>query len=621
MATQIANTTQSLTNAAEMRETTKMLMQPYANWEAYLTPAPLSVAIMAELVIISSQKDFSINEKPPKDGFQYLKHPDSFRACLMQICNSGWHAFNEAQKNMDQIRIHTGTVPDYMKAAVNILFNTSDKVVETLLPIQLKNIQSIADNCLALANSVEMKFLEVINLIHELLEACQGAQKLYGEELKKVQVELQGTKFREQEATKMKEQYSKTMEAMSKQVAEAQNAYKETMDKLPSGWKIIAMDFVEGLTSGVTAMMTGFTFRMAASFQEGAQPSTNQSNRDDNADLETKMKVCSKSDVILKLAGSLKEYVVEGKIDWKLCDQENECKKTTVAETQFKRIYDELKNMPEDELLKNILSLCNRGITICEELAKYTTGEKWDEQKTKQLIENIEKLNDDAFTFDCKSKRFSGTPALAPKPPMMFNIGTQNSGRKSASQRECENAHFRIEQSREQLKEAKQEYEKTVEKMVNNQKELKDIVIEMQKLEFTEIDFKTTIEILRKGLSAMGRVKMQWEKMVQFFQMVSSIIKASFNEKLLDFVKTSDGAKELKELSYTEKLFTKDLLYTVYLPVWKKCLQFSISFFYKIFLNHFTIVFLRTSTPTVHTVLRHSRRSAEWIRNFVLTGR
>ncbi|GAA6220045.1 uncharacterized protein LOC122129147 [Lates japonicus] len=145
MATQIAKTTQSLTSAAEMRDTTKMLMQPNANWEEYLTPAPLSIAIMGELVFISCCNDFSINKNAPQKGFKYIEYPDSFRACLMQICNSGWHAFNMAHKNMDQIRIHTGTVPEYMKAAVKILFNGSDEVIETLLPIQLENIRTIAD--------------------------------------------------------------------------------------------------------------------------------------------------------------------------------------------------------------------------------------------------------------------------------------------------------------------------------------------------------------------------------------------------------------------------------------------------------------------------------------------
>ncbi|XP_071331116.1 uncharacterized protein [Trachinotus anak] len=555
MDTQVEKTTQSLTSAAEMRETTQMLMQPNANWEAYLAPVPLSIAILGELVFISSCGDFSINKNPPKDGYKYIKHPDSFRACLMQICNSGWHAFNEAHKNMDQIRIHTGIVPDYMKAAVNILFNDSDEVINTLLPNQLKNIRTIADDCMTLADSVEKKFSDVINLIHELLEACVKARHLYGEELKKMK--LKETELREQDATKLKEQSIKAAEAMSKQVEETQEAYKKAMDSLPSGWKMVAMDFVEGLASGVTALMKGFTFMMTAPVNKVYELVTYQNKGDEEADVIPK--VSSKSEVILSLARSLKVYVVENEIDWnELYDQKNKYPRSTWTENEFKRIHKELTDMSKDKLCHKALSLCERGITICQELAKYTPGKKWNKKMTKQMIKKIKQLNDDALAFDSKSKRFSGSPALTPKPPMMFKT-ENNSGHRSASERATENAHFRIEQSRKQLQQARKAYEKRMEDMVKNQRELTNILVEMQNCKLTEIDFNKTIEMLKKGLTAMGSVKEQWEKMVHFFQMVSNIIKTSLSGTLHDFVKTTD---DTKKLSYSQKLFTKDLLYS-----------------------------------------------------------
>ncbi|GLD69034.1 uncharacterized protein AKAME5_002034700 [Lates japonicus] len=216
MDTQIAETTQSLITAAEMRETTKMLMQPNANWEEYLTPVPLSIAIMGELVFISSCDDFSINKNPPKDGFRFIKYPDSFRACLMQIYDSLSHTFNEAHKNMDQICSHTSTVPDYMKAAVDILFNSTDEVIETLLPNQLENICTAADECEILADSVE-KYTDVNNLIQELLEACINAEYCYGEELEKVKMKLEETKLREQSA---RQSYEKCVEKNQKELTD-----------------------------------------------------------------------------------------------------------------------------------------------------------------------------------------------------------------------------------------------------------------------------------------------------------------------------------------------------------------------------------------------------------------
>lgn len=563
MASQVAKTTQRLTTAAEVREDTQMVMQPNANWGAFLTPAPLSVALMGELVFISAQSDFSISKNPPVGGFQHIKYPDSFRACLMQICNTGWHAFNEAHKNMDQIRLHTATVPDYMKAAVDILFNGSDKVVETLLPIQLESIGNISDNCVTLAESVENKFLEVIKLIEELLEASVNANKVYGDELKRVQIELEESKLREKEAEKMKEWSNKMMEDMSEEVEKAQKEYRKAMNSLPSGWKMVGMNVVEGLTSGLTAMMAGFAKRMTISVQAKPQPSTSPPhtqthNVAQTADVRAQMKACMKSGVILQFAGGLKEYVNGAEINWKLYNQEGERAKTTLAETLFKSIYEEMKSMSEDPFCSDVLSLCKEGITICEELAKHSQSEKLDKQKTKQLIESIKKLNDNAMAFDCKSKKFSGSPALEPKPPLAFNAGNSNSGHKSASQMENENARLRIEQSRQQLNHARKAYEKNVEDMKNSEKELTDILVKMRKCELEEIDFKTTIKMLKEGLGAMTQVKTQWTKMVQFFQMISNIITVSLNGKLQGFVKTTSATKEL---SYNDKLFSKDLLY------------------------------------------------------------
>ncbi|GLD74575.1 uncharacterized protein AKAME5_002590600 [Lates japonicus] len=128
-----------------------------------------------------------------------------------------------------------------------------------------------------------------------------------------------------------------------------------------------------------------------------------------------------------------------------------------------------------------------------------------------------------------------------------------STGHMSASQRASEDARFRIEQSREQLKQVRQSYEKSVENMEKNQKELTDILVEMQNCKITEIDFNTKIKMLVKGLDAMGRVKEQWEKMVHFFQMVSNIIKTSLSKTLHNFVKTSDATKKL----YNGKLFCK----------------------------------------------------------------
>lgn len=560
MAKQIAQTTQSLTTATDMRETTKMLMQPNANWEEYLTPAPLSIAIMGELVFISSIQDFSINRNPPEGGFKYIRYPESFRACLMQVCNSGWHAFNEAHNNMDQIRIHTAAVPDYMKAAVHILFNGSDEVIRNVLPNQLDSINDIAEQCVNLAEGVEKKYQDVIHVIQELLEACINAEHFYGEELANVKRKLEAAKLREQTAQQLKERSKKAMDDLSKELDNAQDAYKSAMSSIPSGWEMTGMDLVEGITSGISAMINGFTSRMG---RLGKVAKSLVADGDDGDDAELndleQIKICSKSEEMLHLTDRLKNFVQKGKINWgHVYDQKKQvCEKAVWVQEQVERIRQDLLDLPFDKLREKALSICEGSIYICQTIDTYHPEKPWNKSQTKDIVMKIDKVHTEAMAFDVKSKKVLNCPALTPKPPMMFRE-QGSSEHVSASQRASDNARYRMELSREQLKATRESYQKSVDSMEKNEKELTEILCEMQNCNIKQIDFDTTIKMLAMGLDAMGRVKEQWEKMVRFFQMVSTIVKTSLNVTLKNFVTNCDSTKKL---GYNDKLFNKDLLY------------------------------------------------------------
>ncbi|XP_026765982.3 uncharacterized protein LOC113524063 [Pangasianodon hypophthalmus] len=566
MNSQIAKKNQSLTTAEEMRNQTKLVMQPYANWEEYLTPAPLSIAILGELVFISSTRDFSINKNPPKDGYKYIKYPDSFRACLMQVCNSGWWAFNEAHKNMDQIRLHTMAVPDYMKVAVKILFQDNDEVVEAHLPDQLENIRVIADDCLELANATEKRFTDVINIIQELLEACVNAEHFYGEELDAIKRKLDEAKMRKQSSEEATKRSEKAMKAMEEQLKEAHAGYKEAMDSLPGGWEMIGMDFVAGLTEGITSLINGVTAvitqpvnLLCNASRTIADTKHYIKDKESAVDGIDVINIYSKSAEILMCTVNVQEFVQDNTINWKdLYDQKNKATLTDFQADQFKRIKESLEKSPNCKAKTDARNICDEGITICAELAKYGPEGKCEETKTKKLIKRIRNLTESARSFDSKSKDVTNSPSLAPKPPMMYKEESK-SGKMSASQRASENARFRIEQSRAQLDKTREIYEKSVENMEKNQKELTEILITMRNCEVKEIDFNTTIQMLVKGMDAMGRVKEQWEKMVRFFQMVSNIVKTSLTRTLKDFVSTSE---KTQSLPYNAKLFSKDLLYS-----------------------------------------------------------
>ncbi|KAK9405841.1 hypothetical protein NXF25_004615 [Crotalus adamanteus] len=223
----VVKAVETLSRGQDVRRETELLMKSYANWEEFLMPAPISIAILGELIFISTgQGDFSLNTLPPEGGFHHLKYPESFKASLCQVSNRGGTAFNEAHVNMDQIRLLASSIPEQMKTIVRTLIQDTE-VVTALLPNQLKNLQAVTEQCGGLAKAVRAKFTDVILLIQELLEACLNAKRGYEKELKEVQIALEQAKIREKSAKEAKEMAERYHHQMKEQVDESFQQYKE----------------------------------------------------------------------------------------------------------------------------------------------------------------------------------------------------------------------------------------------------------------------------------------------------------------------------------------------------------------------------------------------------------
>ena len=97
----VADLNKALINANsgnDKNETALLMMSTRMNWAEFLIPAPFSIALMGQLMLIAGEKDFSLENQRPEKGFQFIQNPESFRACLVQVSNTGWRAFNEAHK-------------------------------------------------------------------------------------------------------------------------------------------------------------------------------------------------------------------------------------------------------------------------------------------------------------------------------------------------------------------------------------------------------------------------------------------------------------------------------------------------------------------------------------------
>lgn len=552
---ELIKATSSLTKASQCREDTAILTQAHANWENYLTPAPMSIAFLGELVFISSKQDFSIRDGNPEGGFKFIKYPDSFRACLMQVCNSGWRAFNQAHKSMDQIFLHTQNVPTYIKRTVQILLQNDDVLVKSLLPDTLDSIANISTSCVELAKSVESKFLDVTELITELLETCTCAKQKYGSHLKEVREMLEDEKCKKTMLQEENRQAEEAFNKYGKKLEEANKNFQKAIDSMPSGWDVIGMNFVEGFTNCVNSLIVGATNATIAA--DSSDTHTKYDTSGSPKDMFATNNIVSKSSMLLAIAQSLVGLIQKDQIEWsKFLDEKTGQLIVDWLKTQIEDVQSNIKDVDQCPVKPQAEKICEQGITICSDLSALAPeGKHDDEAKNKELIQRIRKLMTSAQKFDSSGKKYTKTSAFSVNPPGMSKARSASSG--SASQTATENAHFRIEQIKAQLALASEMYEKSLEKMEEKKIRLAETLNKMRQLHVEEIDFDTTIRILAEGLNAMGELQEKWQKMVQFFQMVSNIIDTCLKTSLQDFVKTARNP----HLKYDSSMFLKDMIY------------------------------------------------------------
>ena len=560
--TQIIKAKKSLTTASKLREDTQMIMQPYANWEEHLTPAPLSITVLGELIFISSKDDFSINQNPPKNGFQFIKYPNSFRACLMQVCNAGWYAFNEAHTSMDQIRLHTANVPQYVRTATEVILKNDERLFQAVLPDTLANIDNIASECMRLSSCTKDRFEMVISLVHEILEASTSAKEVYTEDLKNVTQKMEENEVRKESKMETDKRTAEDLKNYKSKLDAAEKLFDKAMKSMPSGWDMIGMNLVEGLAESLTTLVSGVTNLVTFNFDKmvgkegkGKGSAQKPGTEKEKMDLYFAVKdVYEQAGTIQKLAEQLKGLTAESKIDWVgLYDQKDKKAKSDYTKGMLEEVKNIITSFKGSDAKTTALEICGKGISICTEMASIAPEGECEASKEQQLIEEIAKLHEQAQTFNAKGKQVTKTTPFSQTPPGLAKA----QGKKSAATFAAENARVQIEETRKALDTARQMYSTAVERFEKNKEELTEILVTLKNCDVKKIDFKTTLEILAQGLTALGKVKEQWEKMVRFFQIVSTIIKASMNTAIKSFTGTAKQASE-----YSSSAFLKDMVYS-----------------------------------------------------------
>ena len=562
----------SINKGSDKKEEMKIMMAPYASWDQFLAPAPMSIALLGQLILVSAESDFSLQDKKNEIRFKLLKYPDSFRACLVQVSNKGWGAFNKAHTNMDQIRLHSGNVDGHVRTAVKFLLQGQPQEIELMLPNALKSIENIADECVTLATSVEKEFVDVMELVAELLEACTRAKGQYEEDLKEMEIAIQVAQQNRKSIEQAQKEAEKKREEMMRQMKDAEKDYKEAMESVPSTGDLVGLAATEMLLGVVKSVSNVFTGGLANVLSGGGKKSSQvtgtfeaQSDSSDSDSskrygaIQNALSLVGKIEIetakIKELATGIKS---EGRKEpeWdKIDDEARKIKR--MLETYIKR------DIPKTACNKDrVTKLCTDGMQICKTLLELKKAMNKDEEDVEEVMSRAEELSTAAETVSEGLKIALGGNTLENKSPRQAKQEIpQSQDDDGLVKSALQNARFKTESAKQNLKETRAIYEKSCQDVDEKMKQMGEVLAELAGLQPKKIGLETIRKTLIKGMHALGELREQWGKLVKFFQMLSNLVKCCLQSSLKEFVSTSSMQMQLTERGMAMSDTMRDVLF------------------------------------------------------------
>jgi len=552
-----------VTKSSEVKDEMLMIMGPHQNWEQYLVPAPYTVKILANILRISLNQDFSLENKPPKGGFKKMKHPGSFRASLVQVAGDGYKAFNTAQKSMDEIRLKCHQMPDDFKEALGILFHGSPEDVEDMLHIPLGKIEEAAHSCKTLAEEVGDRFDDVQDLTQELLEVCTSNQGHYEDAAKQAEARARIKAKRMERLKKREKMQEEQFEKMKKDLDTADERYKEAMDSIPGGWEVIGMNFVDGLLKTVNNVLD--PIGTIAGYFEDDDDDEGGEEEEEGTVKKSKPAMAEKGMIDLVKDASKIQSIPEGLKEFFPTEKNPETKKSErklvfknesekalihllTQINEVKTSVDGAEPKREDNLnLKNkTAKVVTDLIGFIEDLQEKAKNMNDSDADPVELHANLLNLWTAAGRVETLVNNRTKEPPLGTSGPNAKNAKPKMTSRaqaKSAGQSAVESAKFKVSQSKEYLADTRQGFKDAQTLYFETCDRMDEVIEQLQIAKDEKIEFDKIKKVLTAGIKALGELREQWAKLVTFFQMVRNLIKVSLHgavDKFLQYARTGE---------------------------------------------------------------------------------
>lgn len=533
--------------------------------ENYLCPAVLIVNQLGQQVLLSSIKDFPLDAHPPKDGYQYMKWPKSFRASLAQVTEAGFEAFQTAQRSMDTIRIHASLLPEHLNDILRTLQTATTDEISNRITKLLNEVKHASDICVHEAKKIETANRAMINLVEELLEALTGAKSQSEKQRDKIKSEVEALREEEKKTKEKESLFQEQQQKMIEALTDARKMLRKALKEKPGTDETFVMFTVDAILAGVRKTLGTLSNPVRSArkaFSAGSDNETSASitpNQGDSKELDDNViKVYSHVDALQRQVDILVDRYL-GNDSLKNISYENR-KQIHLCSSFVKQIIEWLGMTQDCTVKEEALTLCKTCLSVCEELENRmeamitsTRNKKSEKELARKLMSYQKKVQDFAALgadYARQNTEKSPNQRRLIKPP-----GLQ----KGAVKYEFERLQMFVELAKDDLEQKQAENDRISKEIEQVNRRLADILDTVKQLDFDSVEFDKIIDLLSKGLTELAHFKMQWNHLISFFQKISDLITCSMSVNLDKIRGYSEPIIESQEYDMIQ--FQTDLLY------------------------------------------------------------
>lgn len=450
----------------QARHETKQLLKPYANWRELLKPPP---------VLITTQEDFEsiFNEK----GYYLIEYPHlkDFRKCVQKMSNDEKNAFQEGYTKMRAIFKSIFHMDEKVQN-----FIKEDKEVNSLSLTDLEEIKSKTKNFMDSAQGTKQIFLELIYQVHMLLEDCKMAKCDYEKTVEDVHRALQREMEKKEKIEQDKQIAEQDLETVSSQIKKYFSS--------PCSGHLILMACSKAGSDGDLPNKVVDTIKMILSCSS-KNMATNK---------------------LLNIAYALHFSVMRLKKMAQGQIQEDEICKLRNSFQSLKATGQELGSFKD-----KVQKAWQLGFEICNKF-KIMAFAQNKEMMKQEVMMKISTLDKEVSEFDTVGREFlQSLPCPFTEPNLPTDQGNSDFSEINKMIREEKN---KAKEMVKNLKSASEAFRQTLDE--KKEQELITILWNLACYEQKQDDYKEILKILSEVLDNLEKQKLQWERMVEFFEVL-----------------------------------------------------------------------------------------------------